>query len=185
MMGGPTGTGVDLEARMYSIALLIPGYGTKLTIMSREDIEIETPAPIALIGPVTGVRTTHIDLAEGIALGIDAREKQSKIIGQGVATGFPGGTTRAIVIVIDGEETSLLILGGKAGVRTAGRETIRSLLTRYVASLTIIYILIIYLGLFLVTQETSAFDPNGRGEEGRPIGEARSLEAKASCRERP
>ena len=93
--------------------------------------------------------------------------------------------TRAIVIVIDGEETNLLIPGGKAGVRTAGRETIRSLLMRYVAILTIDSILIIYLGLFLVTQETSAFDPNRRGEKGRSIGEARSLEAKASCGERP
>ena len=66
-------------------------------------------------------------------------------------TDFPGGITHAIVIVIDGEEMSLLIPGGKAGVRTAGREIIRSLLMRYVAIPTIIYTLIIYLGLLLVT----------------------------------
>ena len=76
MMGGPTGTGVDLEAPTYLPAVLYPVYGSKLIVMSREGIEIETRGPIAPIGPVIGVRTTHIDLAEGIALGIDAREKQ-------------------------------------------------------------------------------------------------------------
>ncbi|KAL8794482.1 MAG: hypothetical protein Q9195_002955 [Heterodermia aff. obscurata] len=59
MMGGPTGIGVDLEAPI-------------------EGIEIGTPGPIALIGPGIGGRTTHIDLAEGTARGIDAREKQRK-----------------------------------------------------------------------------------------------------------
>ena len=66
-------------------------------------------------------------------------------------TDFPGGITRAIVIAIDGEEMSLLIPGVKAGVRTAGREIIKSLLMRYVVIPTMIYTLIIYLGLFLVT----------------------------------
>ena len=76
MMGDPTGTEVDLEALMYLTAVLYPAYGTKLITMSREDTEIETPGSIALTGPVIGVRTTHIDLAEGTALGIDARERQ-------------------------------------------------------------------------------------------------------------
>ena len=76
MMGDPTGTGVDLEALMYLIPVLSPAYGTKLITMNREGTEIETPGLIALIGPVIGVRTTHIDLAEGTALGIDARGRQ-------------------------------------------------------------------------------------------------------------
>lgn len=76
MMGDPTGIGVDLEALMYLITALYPAYGTKLITMSREGIEIETPGPIALLGPAIGARTTRIDLAEGTALGIDAREKQ-------------------------------------------------------------------------------------------------------------
>ena len=76
MMGGRTGTGVDLGAPMYLIAVLHPAYSTKLIIVSREGIEIEIRGPIALIGPVIGVRTTLIDLAEKIALGIGAKEKQ-------------------------------------------------------------------------------------------------------------
>ena len=76
MMGGPTGTGVELEAPMYLPPVYYPAYGSKLIVMSREGIEIETRGPIAPIGPVIGVRMTHIDLGEGIALGIDAREKQ-------------------------------------------------------------------------------------------------------------